>query len=391
MRIKRLLLLCFWVGIFSHSFSQHRPIDMFQKEDRLGFTGMFKYSINDWNTSKRATRGELNFDSFRAWAQTDINNVVFASVQYRFYYGWQTPQYLNIGFHIKNTTLKVGQIWVPFGFEWQPLDDWGNIAFYTGFQDDYDYGATWKIPVEKFTLTLGLFKNQQLSSDSRWRYDADIFSGGINDADDLILIQKKNEEVNQFNVDLNYAYDNNDFSGEFGVSAMAGQIYNIDVDELGSRLAIAGYYSLNKGRFHASLQGIWYDFKQELPQGTPASEYNFINMSCWNVSYEMPSKASIFSSTMGYSFFEKKLNFHVNYSMLTGGTTVENSQLFTSGVNSFFGPVELFAEVYYGISDPQLSGRASGYGRDSSVRDFRFDLRVYYKLSLVKTKDIKFP
>jgi hypothetical protein len=44
---------------------------------------------------------------------------------------------------------------------------------------------------------------------------------------------------------------------------------------------------------------------------------------------------------------------------------------------------EAFLELYNGINDQQLSGNASGYGRDAGTNDLRVDLHLYYKLSIV--------
>lgn len=386
---KKIILLIFVLfGIITQTIGQNRPSDMITKEDRVGVTGMFKYVNNSWDNTRKAKYGDLNFDSFRVWAQTDIENIFFASAQYRFYEGWNTPQHLYIGFHIKNTTLKIGQTWVPFGMDWQTFDDWGNIAFYTGFQDDYDYGATWTIPHNNFTFNIGFFKNQQLSSSSTWRYDADIYSGNINGGDDLISIQKENEETNQFNIHAKYNYDIGGFSGELGISGMAGQIYNIAADDFGSRLAGSAFASLDKGIFHFNIQNIIYDYQQVLAPGAPSSDADFINMACWTVSYEMPSKANILSTSAAVNIIGEKLTYHVNYSLLSGGTSIVNSYIFTSGFSSYLGPIDIFFEGYYGVSDPQFSGSAPGYGIDDSVKDFRFDIRVYYKLSMLKKKEV---
>lgn len=354
------LIIIILLGLSTETISQNRPSDMIKKEDRVGVTGMFKYVNNSWNNTRKSKYGDLNFDSFRIWAQTDIEDIFFASAQYRFYEGWNTPQYLYIGFHIKKTTLKIGQTWVPFGIEWQTFDDWGNIAFYTGFQDDYDYGATWTIPYNNYTFNLGFFKNQQLSSSSTWRYDADIYSGGINSGDDLIGVQKENEETNQFNIHAKYTFDIDGFTGNIGISGMGGQIYNVVADDFGSRLAGSVFASLDKGIFHFNVQNIFYDYKQVLAPGAPPSDGNFINMSCWTVSYEMPSKANIFSTSTEVNIIGEKLSYHVNYSLLSGGTSLVNSYILTSGFSSFLGPIDIFFEGYYGVSDPQFSGNVPG-------------------------------
>ena len=50
----------------------------------------------------------------------------------------------------------------------------------------------------------------------------------------------------------------------------------------------------------------------------------------------------------------------------------------------FAKPVDVFLEAYQGRNDPQLSGDASGYGRDASCSDFRIELRLFYHFSLSK-------
>jgi hypothetical protein len=48
----------------------------------------------------------------------------------------------------------------------------------------------------------------------------------------------------------------------------------------------------------------------------------------------------------------------------------------------------VFAEVHYGVNDPQLSGNASGYGRDAHSYDLRVDIRLYYKLKIISKETI---
>jgi len=333
------------------AFSQNRSSDKLSKEERLGITGMFKYSNNSWDISKKAKYGELNFDSFRIWAQTDIGDKFFASIQYRFYEGWNMPQHFFVGYHLKNSTLKIGQTWVPFGLNWQTFDDWGNIAYYAGFQDDYDYGITWRKKTGDFTMDFGFFKNQQLSSKVTGRYDTDIYSG------DITGNQKRNEETNQFNINVFWEKTISSYNIKLGASGMGGQIYNIDIDNFGSRFAGAVYARFNYNILHITAQDIFYDYKQVLP-GNNSVDKNFINVCSWEIAYEIPSKSNIFTSSIAVDLFKDKITVYNNFSLLSGGNSINNSMLITNGLRTFFGHIEVFFEGYYGIGDPQLSGNA---------------------------------
>ncbi len=378
--------------------AQHRPIDQEAKTDYFGITSMFLYNYRNWVDADNATRGGLRFNSVRLWAQTELGNKFFAAVQYRFYEGWQTPTHLYIGYKINdNNILQFGQTWVPFGNGYQPFDDWGNITYYVGLQDDYDNGITWSGTFGIFHFDAGFFKNQQLSSDSPFRYDADIFSGEPG-TDYLITQVKRNEEVNQFNLRFELQPSGDNWAIKTGISGMYGQLYNIDMDENGDRLAAAIHFDLTLKNLHFNAQQTWYKYTQVLPQPIipdpilpvdNKEDMDFINVSSWAFAYEIPSQTNIFTTSAAYDIIGEKLTIHANYSYLWGGTAQANSQLLTAGVRTIWDSFEVFAETYYGVNDPQLSGNASGYGRDANSYDFRFDIRFFYKLKIVSDSSIE--
>ena len=363
-------------------FAQHRPMDVIPKEEKLGVTAMGKYMYKDWQGSSATEVGEFQFDHFRIWARTEVGDKFFASAQYRFYEGWNMPQHLYFGFNFDRSTIKIGQTWVPFGIDWQTFDDWGNIVFYVGLHDDYDYGITWTFDWDYLSLDLGFFKNQQLASDNRGRYDTDIFSGSVG-PDDVILKEKANAETNQINLRAQYVFPFKSFYLNLGASVLYGQLYNATIDELGSRLAYEFHSQFNYKIFHLNFQGTFYDYEQKLPDSSTTDDYNFINVSSWNFAYEIPSKANIVSASTALDIIDDKLSVYANYSYLWGGTSETSSALFTAGVRSLWKSFEAFLELYNGINDPQLSGNASGYGRDAGTNDLRVDLHLYYKLSIV--------
>ncbi len=391
--MKNKTILYFFLVLFSLLFTfknvqaQHRPIDQLEKEDRFGLTSMFYYTYRNWITESQRNKGNLRFDSFRIWAQTDIKDDFFAGVQYRFYEGWNTPTYLYVGYRFDHSTLQLGQTWVPFGIGYQPFDDWGNITFYVGLQDDYDLGITWNRPFGIFEFSAGFFKNQQLSSSSSQRYDTDIYSGGKGN-DDIILIQKRNEEVNQINLRGVFNLGNENWVLNLGLSGMLGQIYNMDTYDNGTRSAFAVHGVFSKGIFHFNIQETYYNYSQVLPGNPTTDEQNFINVGSWNFSYEIPVEASILSTSAAVDIIGEKLTAHLNYSWLTGGTSTGDSQLFTAGLRSVWKSFEVFAEAYYGENDPQLSGNASGYGRNAGTHDFRFDIRFFYNLRVLNKQNI---
>jgi hypothetical protein len=384
------IILVFLIGLLITTSlkAQKRPIDRNNKTDYFGITTMFLYSYRDWVAGDKAEKGSLRFDSFRIWAQTDIDKKIFAAVQFRFYEGWQTPTHLYIGYHINdNNTLQLGHTWVPFGIGYQPFDDWGNIAFYVGLQDDYDYGITWEANHGILKFHAGFFKNQQLSSSSTYRYDTDIFSGGLND-DYLISMEKNNEEVNQLNLRLELSPSINNIKMDFGLSGMAGQIYSKSQDENGTRYAAALHAAVNINKFHFNAQQTWYNYTQILADSATQDQLDFINVSSWGFAYEIPVSADIFSASAAYDIIGDKLSIHANYSYLWGGTSQASSQLITAGVRTIWDTFEVFAEVYHGINDPQLSGISSGYGRNFSSSDLRIDVRFFYKIKVISDKSI---
>jgi len=386
--IKYFLLVLIAVVLTISSKAQNRPIDMLNKSDYFGVTTMFSYSFRNWVTGDKAEMGRLGFDSFRIWAQTDVDKKLFAAVQYRFYEGWQMPTHLYIGWHIDTqNTLQLGHTWVPFGFGYQPYDDWGNIAFYVGLQDDYDYGMTWEGNYGFLKVHAGFFKNQQLSSSSTFRYDADIYSGDVGD-DHLISVAKKNEEVNQFNLRLEVLPSGTNWNMNIGISGMAGQIYNQTFDDKGSRYAAAFHAGLDMGDFHINAQQTWYQYTQTLGDSATQDQKDFINMSSWAFAYEIPASANIFTTAAAYDIMGEKLTAYGSYSYLWGGTSQAESQLISLGLRTIWDSFEVFAETYYGMNDPQLSGISSGYGRDANSYDLRVDVRFFYKLKIVSDQTI---
>jgi len=136
------------------------------------------------------------------------------------------------------------------------------------------------------------------------------------------------------------------------------------------------------GIIHANLQGTFYDYQQKLPGHATANDLAFLNVSSWAFAYEIPTKANMISASFAVDLIGERLTAHVNYSDLSGGTTEADSWITSAGLRSFGKRMDLFLEVYYGRNDPQLSGAASGYGRNANVTDMRIDFRVFYHLRI---------
>jgi len=384
--LARLTLALLFISAFATPLLAQRHTDLLEGEDRLGVTTMMYYTYQDWSETLKNKGGEFRFDSFRLWAQTELTDHFNASAQYRLYDGWQTPHHLWVGYQYATSNLKLGQTWVPFGIHYAPYDDWGNIPYYVGLEDDYDYGLTWEyMPESPIQLNLGFFKNQQLASDSRMRYDTDIFSGSPG-SDDIIANRKANEETNQLNARFAWTVPVGDGDLELALSGLWGQIYNQETTDFGTRQAYAAHANLSSGPWHAFLQGTTYDYTQKLPESAGPAANDWLNVASWNFAYEIPRKANLLSTGAAYDLNGEKLTIHANYSRLSGGTAEADSWLWTGGLRSFWENVDVFLEAYYGRNDPQLSGEASGYGRDADQTDFRIDLRFFYRLSLVKAK-----
>ena len=385
-RLLFIVILC--ITIANTASAQQKASDKLKTTDRFGFTTLLNYNYKNWVVGDNKTAGNFNFDSFRIWAQTDVNKRFYGAFQFRFYQGWNTPTYAYVGMNInENNALELGQTWVPFGYGYQPFDDWGNITYYVGLQDDYDYGITWKGTFNSFIVHAGFFKNQQLSSSSPDRYDTDIFSGEVGD-DYLFSVTKRNEEVNQLNLRTEFAPEGDNWNMKIGLSGMYGQIYNYTTDKDGDRLAAAAHYGLDLNSFHFNAQYTWYKYSQVLPDSATQDMKDFINVSSWAFAYEIPVESSIFTTSLAYDFIGEKLSAYGTYSYMWGGTSQAVSQLTTIGVRTLWDSFDVFAEVHYGVNDPQLSGNASGYGRDAHSYDLRVDIRLYYKLKIISKETI---
>lgn len=123
--MKKFLLFTILFLFFFNVYSQDKRSSKITQKDYFGFTAMGFYNYANWVDGKN--KASWKFDSFRIWARTDLHNKFFASVQYRFYDGWRMPTNMFAGWNINdNNTLELGLTWVPFGFAFQPYDDWGK-------------------------------------------------------------------------------------------------------------------------------------------------------------------------------------------------------------------------------------------------------------------------
>jgi len=387
--MKKLIVLILAALLFINfnSTAQYKRSDHIKQTDNFGFTTMAYFNYANWSSGKN--RSSMKFDSFRIWGQTDLSETIFASVQYRFYEGWRTPAYMYIGWNInKKNTLKLGQIWVPFGFEFQTWDDWGNLDYYMGFQDDYDYGIGWQGKYGIFNIYAYYLMNQQLSSSSSQRLDTDIYSGDAG-PDNLFEYTKKNEEKNQFNFMFEAKPSGDNWDITTGLSLMAGQLYNQTTEKYGSRFAGALHFGIESKNIHFNVQETIYKFTQQLPDTATQDMKDFLNVSSWNFAYEIPSSASIFTTAAAYDIIGQKLTSYLSYSYVSGGTTQAVSQLLVGGVSTIWRLFQIYGEVHYGVNDPQLSGNATGYGRNDNVSDIGFQIRVYYTMAIVNKSIIE--
>ena len=367
--------------------AQYRKTGEVNRTDRFGVTVMTYFNYANWLPEKH--RVKYQFDSFRIWAQSDVSKKVFASIQYLFYPGWRTPFYFYLGWHINDkNTIKMGHVWVPFGFEYQTFDDWGCILYYTGFQLDHDEGLGWQGKYGIFSLYAYYFMNQQLSSSSPQRVDTDIFSGDVGPGN-LITVAKRNQEKNQFNLMFEAHPSGNGWDITTGISGMAGQIYNQTTKKYGKRFAGAVHFGINIRKFHFTLQGTTYKFTQQLPDSATQDMKDFINISSFNFAYEMASSASVLTTAAAYDIIGERLTTYVNYSFYSGGTTQANSQSLTAGIRTWWRLFRIFADFHYGVNDPLFSGKATGYGRDAGAYDIGFQMRMYIMLSILKEKTVQ--
>ncbi|WP_420591650.1 hypothetical protein [Bacterioplanoides sp.] len=344
--------------------------------EKLNISGSFRmnYRLRDDNDSEKDRGGDSSFNLFNLKVDTESNGIRL-SADYRWYDGLETVHHSYIATDVdENSEIQLGITKVPFGiFPYESNSWWFGIAYYLGLTDDYDTGIKYITQNGKWNIQAAYFGGTEYQDNRTARYSYDVISSTDGSS--------KNEEDGTLVTRVAYSFDS---SGELGLSARVGQIYNTTEEKHGSQWAASLHHIGKYGGFTTQTQVTRYEYDLENPEGTDSDvvhlgggvggSFNIAakaNLYTFNVSYDVPVANSRISN----------LRFYNDYShMVKDGTNFEDSQLNTTGVAISAGAVYANIDVIAGRNARYISGGADSYAQGTAKKDWgtRFNINVGY-------------
>ncbi len=260
---------------------------------KLGGALRFNYNHSDWKKRNKKRGGDFGFDVFRLNVSASYKKILL-DAEYRFYaassgggmlkYGWMGYQ-LN-----ENHQLQLGLTAVPFGIMPYTANNYFfNINYYLGLEDDADMGIKYLYRKGHWDIALAFFKNADILD----------FSEGVEPSPDRYAydIGGRNKETNQGNFRVAYHWGNSR-KQQVGASAMAGGIYNLDTESMGSHIAFALYYTLTYRNWDFKAQYTTYCMNPNNKDGEPRNQ---ITVVAYGAPYEIASKADTYIASLAYT------------------------------------------------------------------------------------------
>jgi len=374
--------VAFW-GAFSvfASASDASVEERLQALESVKFSGSFRfnYLIKDNDDSQKDRAGDAEFNLFNLGVDTESDGIKFSG-QYRWYNYTDTVHHLYLGFENESgSELQLGLMKVPFGIlPYESNNWWFGIPYYLGFNDDYDMGIKYLTKSGNWDIQAAFYISSEFSAGNTKRYSVDVISSSVNDTSTTSDNSSRNEESNQANLRLAYQLP----SGEMGVSAQVGQLYNSAEEENGSRWAAALHHIAQYGNFHSQVELISYEFSPENPDGVSD---DVIRVGALADSYEIAAKGNIYVLNLAYDVpinnsRISNLRFYNDYSHLEkDADDFTESQLNVTGVAITSGAVYTNVDFIMGRNILYISGARDGYAQGTDDDwSTRFNINIGY-------------
>jgi hypothetical protein len=298
------------------------------------------YSYKDYEEESKNKTGDISFNKFKLGMSGNVEKFSF-SAEYRWYSYQDVIQHAWVGYQLSdNSDVKGGITQVPFGI--LPYADnsyWFGPLYYLGLEDDYDTGVNYSYSNGLLSANLAFFKNEEWGDSSKTeRYSLDVVRSG----------EQQNEETNQINARAAYNIKHNDsYSTELGLSLMGGQLYNKTTNLNGDRWAVALHLYGEYDKWTTSLQATRYEYNPENPEGVSNDSVLFGGFAD---TYFVASKANIYTMNVAHTMssalsYIDEVTCYSDYTIVEGGTTVDNSQLHVLGCSFGSGPLYTYVDI----------------------------------------------
>ncbi|ROO30770.1 hypothetical protein [Salinisphaera japonica] len=326
------------------------------------------YQVRGDDVPNQRDGGNLNFNYFAVNFSGQYGKLTYAAEQRFSEVNFGDSSYLHYGWGAYDFNdhhqLKVGYFQRPFGnipIGYQSF--WGNLGFYTGFNDNQAGGAGYRYTNGPWQVDVDFFKNATLNQPSTY---------GANPVDGY-------DQVNGGNGRLGYTFNQGgDKSVNVSLSARGGELEVGDgapgegtTSDYGSHWAVAAatHAVLNDW----TLDGQFTTYKYNVPDGRTAGGNDLptdsVTIQNYGFRYQIPAEGNLYTADIGHSFTVDRwtfnnFNVYAEYGYLDVGTSdgtyssglpvngnmgeTGNVQLATVGAYANAGPFYVWADMIYG-------------------------------------------
>lgn len=328
---------------------------------KIGGKAGFNYTFDDTgaNSTKHARKyGDWKFNKFLLNLTGEAHGLDY-KVEHLWYNGNNSNYYhfleTYVGHKFKNNVIgQIGNTMVPFGisdnFSW-----WKNIAFYSGFGDNYDTGIKMIYNECPWGFQLQLGKNNIVSGNNAFAATPKLTTGTPNSSSSTGTtstpnLNQNNEDSTQLVARVVRMHHINDHAKvEVGLSGKVGNTYNTVSMHRGTNVAGAIHVNAHVDRWQIQLQFLPYGYSPNNGTGVGAAD-GAMQMGKDGYVYTIPSKANIYTAGIAYNIpvnWGKIENITVydDYSQLSGKRTLRKTRMNIIGAKFETGPLYVIADV----------------------------------------------
>jgi hypothetical protein len=361
----------------------------------------FNFYHTDYGGGTNPNDTQFTFDTWRI-NMTAQRSGVGLNFEYRFYPTFNT-HFIKQGWFEYNfspdTQIQLGVTQVPFGnLQYNSHNWWFQGPYYVGLEDDHDMGlklihnrGNWSIMAAYFLQPEPAgpaYGEASFGIGGPGRYSYDIIPITGNNAWDYVLganeTPQSNQEKNQFNLRTTYNLTHDTGNSEIGGSVQYGGIYNMALDETGSRTALAAHLDGNYGNFNVKAQ---YTYLSHDVVNDAGESVNFVYMAAYGDPYAVATEMNMYSLGIAYSMDVdfgpvSNLNFYNNYTWFEKRNDGFNdSHQNVLGVLASLGDVFIYFDIASGKNHPWLTdnfGSGMAQGSDDPRLNTRFNINIGY-------------
>ncbi len=380
-----------------------------EKEDKINFGGAVRYNLLSTNYERNA--GKLNpqftWDTWRINVDGSISGIDL-SFEYRFYptFGSHFIHHGYFGYAFTDKFyVKLGVSQVPFGItKYASHSWWFQGPYYVGLEDDYDMGIKFELnPSEKTEMAFAYYRQAepegpQFGGDVTFgnagpgRYSYDIVPGEgayINADGETVMTSASLRELNQFNADISYHFNDN---WEVGISGQVGGIYNSILDKTETSTAFAGYLDGNIGNFNLKTEFITYNYNATADNG---QKLDVVQMGAYGYEYfggenytgGVATEANLYVIGLAYTVPVdwgpvSSIQPYIDYTLIDKkDKNFYDTQHLIPGFLISAGPVYTYVDYAMGKNQPWLTssfGKGLGSGVKNPKWNTRFNINMGY-------------